>query len=590
MMKSKASIQSKERPNRAAMAWLVLILLFCLVLKFRQNRGPFFTGVDGGLYTNIAEHVRDGDGIVTDVSLYHHGYAFFPHPTAIYPIWPLVYGYLSRLAPMRITGVWIPTLGYLAALVFAYLWAGSLSLGRLFCPLGRREDPRGEPAASLAPRSKREAGEASRRLFARIVSGFNPGHILVLFLGLNGKFFTYTSLPYTEGLGYTLFFAGLWRFHKIGQTASFAHAAEMGGWLAALMLIRSQFLVVVLATLLALLWTAVRLKTPRAWFRLGLTTVVFVALLLPWFVHISSFVPNGRIKAMFRYDQARASDDLSPYRMMAASDGLNGEFKDLLLGIQVAFSPTNDSSYFSNFHGLVLALPVFLTLLIATILGSRLPRPHRDVQGLVEGQGFEGRFFLLLSAGSFASLQLMHVDLDLPWLFNQRHATILIVPLFMMWLMGVLSNRRIPATAMILIAVFTILPGFLDCWNAKADVAMAAERLRPLSRWLSKYEQGREDSVIVAGGSLPQLLAPFASRVGFHGVYWGTTERDLHTLFEKFGGELLILEDRDIRGHLVFRGVRREWFSSYFEEKTSFSGYVIFERANDADRHKRNGR
>ena len=590
MMKSKASIQSKKRPNRAALVWLLLILLFCLVLKFRQNREPFFTGVDGGLYTDIAEHVRDGDGLVTDVSLYHHGYASFPHPTAIYPIWPLIYGYLSRLAPMRITGVWIPTLGYLAALVFAYLWVGSLSLGRRSRPPGRLEDPRGEPSASLSLRSKGEAGETSPRFFARIVSGFNPGHILVLFLGLNGKFFTYTSLPYTEGLGYALFFACLWRFHKIGRTPSLAQAAEMGGWLAALMLIRSQFLIVVLAALLALLWTAVRLKTLRAWFRPGLTAGVFVALLLPWFVHISSFVPNGRIKAMFRYDQARASDDLSPYQMMVASDGLSGEFKDLLLGIQVAFSPSNDSSYFSNFHGLVLALPVFLTLLIAMILGSRLPRHHPDVQRLFEGQRFEGRFLLLLSAGSFASLQLMHVDLELPWLFNQRHATILIVPLFLMWLTGILSKQRIARTAMILIAVFTILPGFLDCWNAKADVAMAAERLRPLSRWLSKYEQGRKDSVVVAIGSLPQLLAPFVSGVGFHGVYWGTTERDLRTLFEKFGGELLILEDRDIRGHLVFRGVGREWFSSYFEEKTSFSGYVIFERTNDADRHKRNGR
>ncbi|HSA96283.1 MAG TPA: hypothetical protein VLJ16_09540, partial [Acidobacteriota bacterium] len=196
-------------------ALLGLILLFFASLKIAHNGRPFLTGADGGLYTDIAEHVRDGDGLVTDVSLYNHGYPRFPYPTAIYPAWPLVYGAAARLVPPGVAGTWLPTIGYFVALIFAYLWAA---------PLGR----------------------AARRPGAWV----NPGHALVLFLGLNGKFFAYTSLPFTEGLGFAIFFAGLWRFRKIGGSRSLAHAAEMGVWLAALMLVRSHFLIVALAAFL----------------------------------------------------------------------------------------------------------------------------------------------------------------------------------------------------------------------------------------------------------------------------------------------------------------------------------------------------
>ncbi len=247
----------------AAVGWLVLLLVLCLGLKVRQNTGPYFTGDDGGLYTNVAEHVRDGAGLATDISPYHHGYETLPHATAIYPAWPLVYGYASRLAPLRLTGIWLPTLGYFVALVFAYLWACRLALARSF----------------------------------RFPPGLNAGHVLVLFLGLNGKFFSFTSLPYTEGLGFAVLFAGLWRFHKIGSTSSVWHAAEMGVWLAALMLIRSQFLVVVLAAFLSLATLAAARRSSRGWLRLAAAAAVFAALMLPWAVRVSRIVPRAPMTA-----------------------------------------------------------------------------------------------------------------------------------------------------------------------------------------------------------------------------------------------------------------------------------------------------
>src|SRR5512137_311156 len=238
-------------------ALLGLILLCCAALKIEHNDRPFLTGADGGLYTDIAEHVRDGDGLVTDISLYHHGYPRFPHPTAIYPAWPLLYGAASRLVPLGVAGTWLPTVGYFVALIFAYLWAA---------PLGRAE---GGPKL-----------------------GVNPGHALVLFLGLNGKFFAYTSLPFTEGLGFALLFACLWRFRKIGGSRSLAHGAEMGAWLAALMLVRSHFLIVALAAFLALGWSFWRRPTRSGWLKPVVAAAAFIALLVPWYVHISKFVPE----------------------------------------------------------------------------------------------------------------------------------------------------------------------------------------------------------------------------------------------------------------------------------------------------------
>jgi hypothetical protein len=561
--------------NPAALVWLGLIIVLCLGLKFRQNAVPFFTGVDGGLYTNIAEHVRDGRGLVTDISPYHHGYETFPHATAIYPLWPLIYGYASRLVPVRIAGVWIPTLGYLLALIFAYLWAsrsGSLGLDRQGG--GPQTWPLNSPALPEARR-----GPSASPFFKKLATGLNPGHALVLFLGLNGMFFTYTSLPYTEGLAYALLFACLWRFHKIGLTGSLASAGEMGVWLALLMLVRSQFLVVALAAFLALALEAGRRRSSRDWGKLSLAIGVFAALMLPWLIHVSRIVSGNPLSSLLRYDQARASNLLGPLEMLVSPATLAGRWKSLLLGLKVAFSPNGESSYFSNFHGLVFALPAFLILLL---IGAKAwARSRKAAGGNVPDNAprFEGPFLVLLSAGAFASLQLMQVDLDLPWLFNQRHATILLVPLFLMWQAAAVSRKRVVPIIAILVAFGTIIPGALDCWNAKTDVAMAAARLKPLERWLVSYEQGRSPAVVAAADSLPQLLSPMVPGVGFHGVYRGTAQQDLRTLFEKAGADLLILEDQQFRGQFFFRQVDPDWFATYFEPAAELPGYVVFRRS-----------
>jgi len=529
-------------------ALLGLILLVCAALKIKHNDRPFLTGADGGLYTDIAEHVRDGDGLVTDISLYNHGYPRFPHPTAIYPAWPLLYGAAGRLVPLGVAGTWLPTVGYFAALIFAYLWAAPL--GRA----GRRPGP-----------------------------WANPGHALVIFLGLNGKFFAYTSLPFTEGLGYALLFACLWRFRKIGGSPSLAHGVEMGVWLAALMLVRSHFLIVALAALLALGWSARRFPVRRGWLKPVVAAAVFVAALVPWYVRISRFVPRNRLAAIVRYDQARANDLLSPFRALAPAADLPSFVKDRLAGLGTAFSPTGESSYAANFHGLPYAFVLALVAAAGSLLIRRRKCSSQDAWPVAGHRGFEAAFLVLFSAGAFASLQLMHMDVAQPWLFGHRHALMMTVPFFLAWWL-LARSRRLPAVvAAVAIGLYTVVASAGDCLTAGVDDTLAAERWKPVRQWLEERRPavGADRPVVAASGLLPQFLAPQLPGFGFHGVYQSTTEEDLRTLFERLGAGLLILEDRDIGPGRVLGGVDPAWFERYFKPVARLPGYALFARQAD---------
>ncbi|MFW5920460.1 MAG: hypothetical protein ACOCUS_01370, partial [Polyangiales bacterium] len=168
-------------PSARQWALLLALLAPLLMWKLERNAHTFHASVDGAYYTNIARHVRDGDGLVTDVSLFHRGFRELPDVAPTYPLWPLVYGYTAKLFPdddIIDVGIGLATLFYFVALLFAFLW-------------GRRLYP--EPFFERFP-------------------AFTAGHVVVLVLGLHAEFFEYTSLPYTEGLAYALLMLALWRF------------------------------------------------------------------------------------------------------------------------------------------------------------------------------------------------------------------------------------------------------------------------------------------------------------------------------------------------------------------------------------------
>ena len=61
------------RPEARSLVFLLLILAALAAYKLNYTAHIFKTQIDGGYYTDIAQHVRDGQGLTTDVSLYLDG-------------------------------------------------------------------------------------------------------------------------------------------------------------------------------------------------------------------------------------------------------------------------------------------------------------------------------------------------------------------------------------------------------------------------------------------------------------------------------------------------------------------------------------
>jgi hypothetical protein len=180
-------------------------------------------------------------------------------------------------------------------------------------------------------------------------------------------------------------------------------------------------------------------------------------------------------------------------------------------------------------------------------------------------------------------MHFMHVDFRQEWLFNHRHALILLIPFFLAWLFISRSRRIVWRIAAAFVAVYTIAFSFMDCWHAAnaGEGFFTAQQTKNLSQWLLRQGYGRAPSIAVATSSLPQLLAPQVPNVGFHGVYTCTTQKDLRTLFENLKAEILIIKDSDIGERPLFRDFDRNWFDNYFELKAKGPGFSIFVKRRD---------
>ncbi len=555
----------------------IAILLICLLLKVRANLRAFYTSIDGGLYTDIAEHVRAGDGLVTDISPYHHGYTYFPHPTAIYPLWPLVYGYSARIFPLQAVGYWYPTLGYFMALVFAYLWGNDLAR-RYKKPVAQIHNAQRLPGAERS--HERAELDGSEKCVARILSYVTPGHALVLLLGFNKNFFQFTSLPYTEGLAISLLFGALWRLNHVIGSRSVIHAIEMGIWFAALTLARSQFIIVGLAIWVGLGWGIVREPKRIHWARLGISIIVFVGLIGIQYQRISYYVPQKRLISLFRYDAAQANELLSPVETMAIPRGLKGRLQDQLEAIKQAYSPFGEWSYARSYYLLPYLWPISILLVARSIWHKMKGRRIKIVgtKAIFSDQYIV--FLVCLSAGILLSLSLMHLNIYREWYFKSRQGLIVVIPFFLGWLFLALQKHKRWSAIALIALLGTVVPSFAQCWrmNWVQQENATSKQLYPLVTWINSQAQGKNRLVIAIPQPLPQLLVTRVSNVSFHWIYEKTTEEDMKVLFEKFNTGFLILRDDMKRVGLPFITIRQEWFDKYFKCIAALPGFLIFVR------------
>jgi hypothetical protein len=461
------------------------------------THGP---GIDGGYYADIAANVRDGRGLSTDVSLLHKGYPSFPHPTDVYPLWPLLYGLTARFFPLVPAGVWLASALYFAALIAGYSWA---------C----RVWP--EPFFRRVP--------------------LNAGHVTVVVLGTATSFFEMTSLPYTEGLAFTLLMLALWRAHLLLPRWTVRAALELGAWAGILVLARTQ-LILFFAALAALVATALvvrpgRLRTLAFG---GGVLLTFALVLTPQYLHLRSFVPDATPLHLLRFEKTQATDILSPYSVVRPATGSLDFLRDRAGGFVVAFTPSS-SGYWSQFSvftyaPFVAAVPFAIALLRALRGG-----PRRLLEQVRQPGAVAIVFLAFFVGGAFLSIHLMHKESD-AWYFHRRHAltsSFLFIAALVLLLRGGLPPR-IAAVGLLVVGVF--LNGREIVRSTETAAARAYVPPATLVRWIEKEKARTPDLVLVM--RRPQIIAWRTEGVGYHWFDGATPAADLVAMAKELGASV----------------------------------------------------
>ncbi len=537
-------------PHRLSL-YLLFAALIALKLPITIAKYVFqSTSVDGGYYLDLAQNVRDGLGLYTDISSFHQGLPYFPHPTPVYPLWPLVLGYSGRVVPLEVLAFWLPCALYLLTTWLAWRF-------------GRQTFP-----------------QIRARAFGLEL---DAGHVLALLIGLHTRFTISTSVPYTEGLAYALLLLALLRVVPRLSAPTGWTGLELGAWAALLFLCRSQLVIFAIAAVatvgLSLLITR---RRSSAWALAGLA-VGFWVVFLPELLFLRTFVTEGLLYSYFRFDQYQATHYLPKLRVVVETDGWLGLVKDRLSGFLVAFDWRGEDSYFSAFHGFTIAL------LVAPLAGMRegVAWLRRHGRSLRLKDGFRAIerhlplvFFLGFAAAAFLSVHAIHMTSWGEWPFAGRHGLFSVFAVFvaLVWLLRDGQQLRAATIALVLISS---IAGWYFCNRYHRDEELRPKvheylNARPLIEILNAEAArlpDKERLVVVVNAGFGKRLAPFTPRVAFHELTRDSTVDEVRTMFIKLGARLFVFEPNSTVGFKLpkatllanFEGpVRRSGFAEIY--------------------------
>lgn len=387
------------------MAWFVVCFVALLYLRLQRfaHGGPY--GLDASFYYQIARHVWRGDGLVTSVSLYFEGWKL-PARTIAYPLWPLVLGLAGRAVGIARATEFLPPVLYLASLPLLFLQARFVERELLGDGIWPRWSPR------LA-------------------------HLLTLLFGVNVMYFSSTTHPYTEGLGFTIGLGALLLLRR--PTVSAATAA---GFLCALaFLARSQMIALAIGAFVALAVSSWR-KLPRSHARLAGFMAAAALPVLVWVVYV------GYIPGVTVIDGASRRVALPGFAQQVASSGAVDYLLKRLPGFAVAFDPFSSASYVQTFGPAAFLVPV------AMLLWAVSAR-YRAAVALTEST------LATTIAGAFAffTLFLYRGDFFLPWLFGWRHGIPLIFLLVVIAPWMIRASGRWGSIAVVVVLCISIFTG-----------------------------------------------------------------------------------------------------------------------------------
>ncbi len=486
---------SRERQGWLLVAALLLPLLW---VKWTTNAQMVDLGVDGSYYMDVADHVRQGLGLSTEVSLYHQGMIGFPHPTPVYPLWPLLLGWVARFSSLDSAAVWLPTFLYFVSLLIGYHWAKSLS---------------------------------DRPIFPGIWDLPHAGHLVVIALGLNDLYFEHSSKPYTEPMAFVFLFVALIRFRGFFGGPTLLRGLEAGFWLALLLLIRSQMIVTAAgffgAAGLRLLFPPT--GEPRRRALLGLSGAVagFGISLLPQILFLRSFIPNAGFRDLLRFDAWQANPRLPVLDLLVQTDGPWGWVVDRSQGFVLAFGENTTYSYQISCSYYYLALPFLAALLLVDSLRAGLVTTLTSLWTGLRREGFHyGWFLVLFSVGWWLSLHILHKAYFTEWNFGMRHA----LPCLFLFV-GCTWKLLTRSDGWRLIGLFLLMTSIRQGLNELPDTKEEQARDDRLWARAKRLAKSLPPEEIICT-SMPTRMGRARADGGVHGIYPdATTVEDLKVLF-----------------------------------------------------------
>ncbi len=514
----------RERLRAAMLVLLVAVKAWIAALSDK-------VGIDGAYYSDVAAHVRDGHGLVTDVSLFHAAMPHFPHPTPIYPLWPLLLGYVSRVVPIEIASVWLPTVLSVVALLLA---------------------------ERLARAVRPEA----------LWGWFDAGHLVILVFGMNTQVIIHATRPYTENLAFVLLVAFLWRIRAFLASPGALRALEIGAWLGVLVMCRSQLVIAAcaVATLMGGLLVAHPGRVPL-W---GATMVVGASVAVaPWAAWLSTFTELTPA-TLLSFQTWQAAPLLPKVDVLKSAEGPLELLLDRAQGLGVAFDPLGKLSYVPNFVALTYAPFV------------ALPLVWRGRRGLADALRDPTRafvvFLVILGGGWALSLQLLHKGNFAAWNFWTRHA-VPALPLFLVSGAALLAAggwfRRVGA---LLIAITTIYLGNKVALSLGGFTAAPVRRQMAVdaSAWVRAHTPPGTPAIAAADDPWPQYLGRAGDGVGWHWVHEKSDADELRVVFDQLGARFLLVPRSQDRGP----GSRtpKAFAAGFTEREDGPKGWRVYER------------
>lgn len=531
---------------------LALPFLVPVLMKLVVATGIGDYGSDGYYYAGIARHVQEGHGLVTQASTFHHGYESFPHPSPVYPLWPLLLGWTARITGLEVAAVWLPTLLYFAAVAFAWLWA------------------RGLPRVPL---------------FERWPGGPDTAHATAWLLAWNAVFFDKTSRPYTEAFAFALLLVCLWRAPKLWARREWIAGAELGAWMGFVFLARSQLVLLAMAAACAFGWALVAIPGRVRTLAMALSCAAVAATVVaPQYLRLRE-ISVRPATAMLRFEMAQANDVLAPVHVLADTQGAAATVADRLRGIPVAFSPLHDLAYMRAFFGLQYALLVAVPL--ALVLAWRTRRRLGSSAALAwlrDPARLPLVFVGLFAAGGLVSLHLVHKDFGTEWHFGRRHALTAFFAFQLAWLFLLhRGGARVRTFALVLLAG-SMLGGFTQMWRLSARSLLGLKDLparADLVRFLEEH-RGPDGTLTVAmnGGEAQRMAFRMHGTLGVHWLHLGTPIDDLEKMVDVLGVRFLLLKS-DPPEDWAFLSDRAR-FDARFTPVAELDGYEVYAARSDA--------